>query len=318
MSDVTEGVETPTPSIEDSLAAGFDGATQVETSSTTDAMTAPGSPASGDQNAVLTALEPPKHWSEIDRSLFTKAERETQQRWLDRETEYARGIDSKSQEAAKFRKEHEAYQEILQPYQRELEMQGLSPTQFFKSLVGWQQYIQNNPREGLLRLAQAYGVDPQQLLEQTQNVDPTVAKLQKELSEVKTQFTGFMTSAQQREFEGNLSRVSMFADEKDASGNPAHPYFDEVSSDIMTIMKAQPGTTLEQAYNKALRLNDQVWDKVQATKQASTAKQADAERLAAVEKAKKAAVANTPGNAKGSTKKLSLEDDLRARFGGSD
>ena len=118
MSDLTQSAETPALSIEDSLAAGFEGATSTETSGTTDTMTAPGSPASGDQNAGLAPLEPPKHWTEIDRSLFTKAERETQQRWLDRETEYERGIQTKAQEAAKFRKEHEAYQEILQPYQR--------------------------------------------------------------------------------------------------------------------------------------------------------------------------------------------------------
>jgi len=316
MSELNEGTETSTPTIEESLAAGFEGATSTETSGTTDKAIAPGSPASSDPNASLSPLDPPKHWTEADKSIFGKAPREIQQRWIDREAETARGLDAKFQEIAGFRKERDSYQEMLKPYQRELEMQGISPPQFFQSLLGWQKYIQENPREGILRLAQAYGVDPSQLLEQTQ-VDPNFAKVQTELSQVKNQLSGFMTAAQQREQQANFAQVQAFADAKGEDGQPAHPFFDDVTDDIMILMKASPGMPLDVAYQKALRMNETVWEKAQAAKVAQTAKQADAERMAAVEKAKKAAVANSPGNAKGSTKKLTLEEELSARWDGT-
>jgi hypothetical protein len=317
MSDPTEGAATPT--LEESLAAGFDAETPDEPSSTTATATAPSdpAPASGEPNAVLNPLEPPKHWAEVDRTIFSKAPRDIQERWIAREQDYARGFDQKAQEAAKFKKIHDAYDELLQPYKNDLQMQGMEPVQFFKSLLGWQQYLNQNPRDGLLRLAQAYGVEPQALLEQQTQVDPNFAKLQQELAQVKNQFTGFVSEAQQREHQANLSKVTMFADEKGPDGKPSHPYFDEVSGDILNLMKAQPGIALETAYQKALRMNDEIWEKVQADKAANASKQADAERMAAVEKAKKAAVSTGTTNAKGATRTLSLEEDLRARFEGT-
>lgn len=317
MSEATEGTETSTPSIEESLAAGFEGATSIDTGSTTDKTTAPPPAASGDPNAAPNPLEPPKHWTEVDRTLFGKAPRDIQQRWIDREAETARGLDAKFQEIAGFRKERDQYSEILQPYQRELDMQGLTAPQFVKSLVSWQRMIQENPREGILRLAQTYGVDPAQLLDSTTQVDPNFAKLQEKLNQVETKFSGFLSEAQKREQEANLSRVQTFAEEKGPDGKALRPYFDKVSGDIVSLMKAQPGLALDTAYQKAVRMNDEVWEQMQADKAAATAKQTDAERLAAVEKAKKAAVSNGPGNAKGSPKKLTLEEELGARWEGS-
>lgn len=322
MSELNEGVETSAPSLEESLAASFDGATSTETGGTTDKTTAPGSPASGDPNAALESpLEPPKHWSEVDRTLFGKAPRDIQQRWLDREVETERGLSQKFQEIARFKKERDVYDEILQPYQAELMKQGIGAPQFFKSLVGWQQHIQSNPLQGIRELAQAYGVDPAQLLEQAQQVDPKVSSLEQKLSTVESKFSELMQAAQQREHQSNLAVVQAFAEAKGEDGQPAHPFFDDVAEDIVQLMavakQAGKPITIEQAYNKAVRMNDSVFEKVQTQKTAQTAKQADAQRMAAVEKAKKAAVANTPNNAKGSAKKLTLEEELSARMEGT-
>ena len=305
----TEAGSATTTSIEESLAAGFDRATESTPDSTTVSTTAPPPAASGEPNAALP-LEPPKHWSEADRTLFPKAPRDIQQRWLDREKETAQGLDAKFQEIAGFRKERDQYQEILKPYEQELALQGVTAPQFIKSLVGWQQYIQANPIEGLKRLAQTYGVDPSTLTGTTESVDPNFAKFSTKLNEVETKVSGFISEAQKREHEARLSHINAFAVEKGADGKPLRPFFDDVSGDIAALMKAQPGLNLEQAYTKAVRMNDQVWEKHQAEKTLADKAKADAEKMEQVRKAKKAAIPNGPGNATGTTKKLTLEEQM--------
>ena len=312
MSDIEPGPETA-PSLEQSLAAAFDGATSKEDQGTTVSASAPHSAASGEPNAA-PPLEPPKHWSEADRSLFPKAPREIQQRWLDREAETARGLDAKFQEIAVFRKERDQYQEILKPYEQELNLQGVTPPQFIKALVGWQQYIQANPVEGLKRLAQTYGVDLASLIGQTESVDPNFAKLNQEVGSVKSTVEKFIETQRQQQFEANLNFVKAFAEEKGADGKPLRPYFDEVSADINALMKAQPGLTLEQAYPKAVRMNETVWEKHLAEKALADKAKADAEKMEQVRKAKKAAVPNGPGNATGTPKKLTLEEELSEKW----
>jgi hypothetical protein len=320
MSDPELGTETSTPSIEDSLAAAFEGATSTEDSGTTAPAAAPGSPASGEQNAALSPLDPPKHWSEVDRTLFGKAPREIQQRWIDREAETARGLDTKFQEIAGFRREREQYQQILQPYLRDLELAGQSPPQFIGALVGWHKYLQENPREGLLKLATTYGVDPKTLLAQEEATDPKFTQLNTKLTQVQSQVEGFMTQAQQHDHQQRLAHVQSFAEAKGEDGKPAHPYFEEVSQDIAHLMAAakQSGNpiTLEVAYNKALRMNDQVFEKVQSEKALAKSQAEDAKRKAEVDKAKRAAATNGAGSSHGSAKKLTLEQELEAKFDG--
>lgn len=311
MVDQNEGTETST--LESELAAAFDGATPSNAGSTTES-SAPDTPASADPNAAQSLLDAPKHWSEVDRTLFVKAPREVQQRWIDREAETARGLDAKFQEIAGFRKERDQYEEMLKPYKNELDMQGLSPAQFFKSLIGWQQSLQQSPRDGILRLAQVYGLSPQQLLEQQAQTDPQFAKINEELNQVKSQFSQLQTASEQRERQANLSKIQQFAESKDEGGKVAHPYFDEVSTDIISLMRTNPGLSLESAYTKAVRMNDQVWEKSQAEKLADKAKQDDMQRMASVDKAKKAAVSNSSIGAKGSQKEQTLEEQLEAGF----
>jgi hypothetical protein len=61
-------------------------------------------------------------------------------------------------------------------------------------------------------------------------------------------------------------------------------------------------------------MNDTVWEKVQLEKAQATQAAKDKERLAAVEKAKKAASTNGSGSGSGQAKKLTLEQELEAKF----
>lgn len=316
MSELEDGVETSTVdnSIGDELAAAFGGETSTDANGTTAQATARET-VSGEQNATtsLAALEPPKHWSEVDRALFSKAPREVQQRWIDRETETQRGLDTKFQEIAGFKREREQLEEMFRPYARDLELGGLSRTQFVGSLLAGHKYLQESPQEAIQWIANRYGIDLQQALSPKQDEDPRYAALEKRYQQLDGRLNGVLTQAQQQAQQANLSRVTSFADEKGADGKPVRPYFDEVSEDILRLMKAGE-TDLERAYAKAVRMNDAVWEKQQAAAALAKSQSSDQQRKQDISKAKRAAVGSEGPGTAGSVKPKSLGDELADQF----
>lgn len=318
MSDPEVGLETAADlSIEDELTQAFGAETPAETDSPpAGAAQPPSSPGTvGDPQSIAAPMAvAPQHWSEADKTLFGKAPPEIQQRWIAREAELQRGYDAKFQEVAGFRREREQYDQVLAPFRRDLELRGLSPVQFIQSLTSGHKYLQESPREALLWLAQTYGVDPKTLVQSPEATDPKYAQLEQRLNQVSGQFESFTSRQQQAAQAENLSRVTSFAEAKDAAGQPAHPFFDEVSNDILALMKASPGMDLDTAYMKAVRMNDGVFEKVQLQRTQATQAQKDRDQQAAVDKARRAAAPNGTAQSNGATKPKSLEQDLRDGF----
>jgi hypothetical protein len=319
--------ETSVDSLHDDLSANFadfgaeTSAEPTEKAPAADATAQPtGKPkeaASGDAEKATTTtsttLELPKHWSDADKTLFAKAPPEIQQRWLAREAEQQRGLDTKFQEIAGFKRESAILDEMFSPLSRELELRGISRPQFIGSLLGAHKYLVAEPQKALRWLAEQYGVDISTLNEQAQS-NPQRDELMREIHGLKSQVNGFFTVQQQAEHQANLGKVESFAEAKDEKGNPLHPHFDEVAADVLTLMKAGL-KDLGAAYNKAVRMNDEVWTKVQAEQKASEKRATDTKRLEDINKAKRAGVTSESREAKnGSASPSTLRDDLAAGF----
>src|SRR3954469_9396271 len=214
MSTTELGAETLTErSLEDDLTRAFDAR---ENSSgadpgTTAEATAQGNPVSGEPNA---SPEAPKHWSEGDKTLFAGLPPAAKQRWIDREAEQQRGVDAKFQEIAGFRREREQWDEMFKPYARDLELQGISSTQFLSRLLAGHKYLLDSPKEAFLWLANQYGVDPKALFESRES-NPHLDKLNQGFQSLEQKVNGFMTSQQQADHRAALGRVESFAQAKD-------------------------------------------------------------------------------------------------------
>lgn len=307
-----EGTETSADSIGDELNSAFGTETSAEAPVQAADATAQGVPVSGEAEATLEA---PRHWTEGDRSLFGNAPREIQQRWLSRETEYTKGFDTKAQEVANFRREREQQDQIFAPFDRDLELRGLSRQQFMGSLIGAHKLLLENPAEGLKWVAQQYGVDPAALLEQKQS-DPQFDRLSQGFQKLNQRLDGFVSASQKAEHEANVGKVQAFAEAKDEKGQPLRPYFDDVAEDVLALMKSGV-KDLDQAYTKAVRMNDQIWEKEQQRKAAATQVAAKAKQQAEIDKAKRAgttASAREAGN--GSARPSTLKEELETAFAG--
>ena len=300
------GAETST-SLKDELSGAFDGA---ETSAGNEP------PIESNPNAVPAtadpALEPPKHWSETDRGLFGKAPREIQSRWLERETEYTKGVDSKSQELARLKRDQDFYDSLTKPFERDLGLRGESRQQFLSRLTQAHRYLLEKPQEALPWLAKSYGVDLASFAQNASPADPVLQSMETRFAEYDQRIRAQEQQVRNNEFQSNLQRVEAFATAKNADGQPAHPYFDEVASDIQRLMQAGE-RDLDTAYRKAIRMNDAVFEKAQSEKTSREAAGKEAARKAEIDKAKRAAVGTT-GEASGTAKPITLRDELTGRF----
>ncbi len=89
-------------------------------------------------------------------------------------------------------------------------------------------------------------------------------------------------AAQERMQQSIVNQISSFADERDANGNPVHPFFEDVADDMAILVQA------ERAAGRSPDLKT-LYDKAVWSNQALRQRILDEQREAAVERAKQAA-----------------------------
>lgn len=193
-------------------------------------------------------IDAPASLSEEEKAVFADLPDELQEFIRRREGERDSAFQKKTQEIA-------AIKSAFEPYKEMLSINGVSEAEAIQRLLNAQAYLQRDPLNALKQLAQNYGVldklAPQKAPEESDEyLDPQVAKLQKELEELKAQQSQSSTVAQQQEQERVLKEIANFKTATDEQGNPAHPYFDQVKHLMAPLV--QQGDTLEEAYSKVI------------------------------------------------------------------
>ena len=134
------------------------------------------------------------------------------------------------------------------------------------------------------KLISDYGIDRDAVLQALQGgelpqVDPAYQRLEQEVQLIKSQQTERERIERARESEALNSEIARFSQGKE--------HFEAVRDDMAALIQVGKAKTLEEAYQKAIRLNDEVWNAVQAkqraAEQAELAKRAkEAKRSASV------------------------------------
>lgn len=255
-----------------------------------------------------TGLAAPAHWSAERKELFSQVSPEVQKSWLDRESEYERGIQQKAQEAAQYR-------QAIEPVKQYLELRGLDETAWIRQMAAYTTALESDPLSVIKQVAQQYGVDLGQLnqgQETDEFVDPQVKELRDQIQTLERRIAESQQTAQQQQATAQTQAIQAFRDEKDASGNPTHPHFDAVIEDIMVLAhgyraanKAPP--PLKDLYERAVRMRPDL--------NQPTAQVADLEKAQRARRARSAAARATSTVASGDQPKpTSLKDELRAQW----
>ena len=154
--------------------------------------------------------------------------------------------------------------EILAPHKEAWALQGLDDHQALTKLVAAEKVLRENPTQGLLYLAQSYGVDLRQLVQPTgqqpgqpqpygaqQAPDNPLLNpaLQPVLAEIETLKSAL---AKQEEAASQASTAAAVAQINEFASNPANMYFDNVKDDVAARLESGRAKTLAEAYEQAI------------------------------------------------------------------
>jgi hypothetical protein len=121
------------------------------------------------------------------------------------------------------------------------------------------------------QLANDYGVNLGQLTGQS-GYDPQFSQLAQELNQIKNQWSSFQSQQEMAEQTQLQSEIASFKDDK--------PYFEEVRETMAGLLQNGMANDLQSAYDKAIRLNDDVFQRVQS-QQTGKSEAAQREKVAA-------------------------------------
>lgn len=173
----------------------------------------------------------------------------------------------------------------LQPYMATIQSMGVEPTVAIQHLLAADHALRyGNPgqkRQLLNRLAQSYGV-PLEGMEQGEERDPYISRLEQELHELRTQTQQLMTGMQTQSMSAVTSEIEAFAQ--------SHEHFDAVREQMAALLDAGLAENLDEAYNKALRIHPEISAQIDAQQREEAEKKRREEATRKAQAAKQAAV----------------------------
>lgn len=258
------------------------------------------------------SLEPLKHWHKEDREVFKTLPREAQEFLLRRDKEFQASATKKQMEVSDIKK-------ALEPVREDLVKYGVSDGDAIRRLVGAHVRLQENPKEAISWLMQSYGINPSDILGMDEERSGTRDDAaMREIQDLKNRL---------KEYENRTlhERQSTLQREIDEFSKD-HEFFEEVQGEMATIarsftMRGEPAPSLEQLYEKACWMNDDVRNRLIKKRQTEEQKRKAEESKKNLSKSKRAAQASvrsprkTSGTQKESSKR-SLREDLADAFDG--
>jgi hypothetical protein len=233
---------------------------------------------------------PPASWKKDYHEAWQTADDRFKEYAWQREEQMKAGLQP-FVEKAKFA---DQIQEVLNPYMNTIQGLGIDAPKAVKALMEADHALRySNPQEKrqyFSRLAQSYGVNlsemgndlPQQVL------DPTIYALQNELNNVRGEVANWKQQQEQQQNQLLLGEINNFSQKVD--------YFEEARPAMIQLLQSGMASSLEDAYEKAIRLTPELFESHQKSLQAQAE---ESKRNAANNAAKKARAAAV--SVKGST-----------------
>ena len=254
-------------------------------------------------------LEAPKNWSEDVRSKFKDLPRDAQEYMLKRDKEMTADYTRKTQEVAEQRKSFESLDKVIAPMRQQIAASGVGEAEYISRLLNADMALRNNPKMAIKQLAQGYGIDLSSIEETVDwnDSDPQIAQLKQQNQAILAELNQFKQQNLQSARQQTEAQINGFANTKDDKGNLKYPHFDKLRVKMGNLIDAGEAKGLEDAYAKAVRLDDELYKESLEAQRKSAKAEEDARRKAAVEKAKKVRPRTATAPPSGSVKATDLD-----------
>jgi hypothetical protein len=240
----------------------------------------------------------PPGWSPAAKAKFAGLDPDIQNEILKREKDFSVGL----QDRTNALKRYEPLEQVLAPHRQKWAVAGVDEATAVKQLLAASDWLERDPATAIAYLAKQYGLGAlptgtaqPQAQPESNGQNPQLTALQQELQDLKQQI------ASQSEA-GLLSQIEAF------KSDPKNLYFENVREDMAALINAGRAKTLEEAYDKACWMRDDIRPLLQTAQVTKDP--------ANVQKAKAAAVSITGSPAQARVPQTnatsSIEDDIRA------
>lgn len=226
---------------------------------------------------------PPASWKKDYHDVWQTADDRMKEYAWQREEQMKAGVQPLMEKA----RIADQFNEVLNPYMETIRGLGMDAPKAVKALMEADHALRySDPQQKqqlFMRLAQQYGVnlgDMSQLPQQM--VDPNISALQQELNRVRGEVLSWKEQQEQVQNQSLLSEIDSFAMKAE--------HFEEARPTMISLLQSGVATTLEDAYEKALRLDDNLYQQVQQSRQAQVETQQKVVANQAAKKARAAAV----------------------------
>tara|TARA_X000001382_G_scaffold130738_1_gene126712 strand:- start:738 stop:1868 length:1131 start_codon:yes stop_codon:yes gene_type:complete len=272
------------------------------------------------ENSTESKLEAPKNWSDDVKKVFDTLPAESQEFMIKRDKEMTSDYTKKTQDLAEQRKNIEALDKVLQPARQNIQATGIGEAEYISRLLNADQALRTNPKMALRQLAQGYGINLSSLEDESESwndPDPQYAQLMQQNQQIMAELNQFKQQNMQSTVAQTEQTVEQFSTKTDAEGKLVHPHFDKVRVKMGNLIDAGEAKGLDDAYAKAVRLDDDLYAQALKASQLSIKKQEDSKRKKAVEKARKVKPSASANPPKGSVKASDLDSLLMTNIEGA-
>ena len=272
------------------------------------------------ENSTESKLEAPKNWSDDVKKVFDTLPAESQEFMIKRDKEMTSDYTKKTQDLAEQRKNIEALDKVLQPARQNIQATGIGEAEYISRLLNADQALRTNPKMALRQLAQGYGINLSSLEDESESwndPDPQYAQLLQQNQQIMAELNQFKKQNMQSTVAQTEQTVEQFSTKTDAEGKLIHPHFDKVRVKMGNLIDAGEAKGLDDAYAKAVRLDDDLYAEALKASQLSIKKQEDSKRKKAVEKARKVKPSASANPPKGSVKASDLDSLLMTNIEGA-
>jgi hypothetical protein len=195
-------------------------------------------------------------WKKEAQSALSALPAETQQYIIEREQQFHKGIQSYKNDAYFGR----SISKALSPHNEYLQQVGITPEQAISRLIASEKALRTGTPEqktqAFLKLAHDYGIDVHSLSQipfdaRAYSLERQIAQQQEALEQ--------LSQSRQAEQEAQLGQtIEQFAQTRE--------HFEEVRETMADLLEKGLASDLDDAYNKAIRLNDDLFARVQQPK----------------------------------------------------
>ncbi|WP_186260019.1 hypothetical protein [Burkholderia gladioli] len=297
--------------------------TAAKTGSADDQNAPAGDAAAGDDGAAASTAaaaaesksKPPQSWNAAERAHWEKIPAEVQAVITRREEEAHRGITKLGQDAAYGQK----LRDVISPYLPIIRAEGGDEAGAVRDLLQTAYVLRTaNPEQKVQlfrQLAGQFGVDLSAAAQGVREVDPEVAALRQELTQVR----GYLANTEQQQHQQVEASAQQMIDA--FAADPKNEFYEEVKPLMGQLLVSGRAQTMQDAYEQACWATASVRSTLMQRQQAEAESKRAAEAKAKADAKRRAggSVSGSPAapvaaTASAAAQNLTLRDEIRANF----